>query len=593
LDLSIIKGLFSSTASVVLVFVFLGVSIFVHELGHFLAARWRGLKVDRFSIGFGPRLFGWKGKGGTDYRISLLPLGGYVALPQLADMEGIEGKASEPKEALPTPSFTDKVCVLLAGATFNFLFAIVVACVLWQVGQPVAPETQTNVVGYVAAEMSPEGDARAVPSPAFEAGILPGDKILKIDGVNVSRFDEITNTIMTGTGRAPDGRPQAVFTIERDGKIFDTDVFPVLVRINAVSGDRVRKVGISPAQELVVGRVLEKSPAQAAGLLPGDEILKLDGKPLYGLQGILEKTREGAAVSLTIKRGDELIEKTVTPQEVPVTLPMLQTYLSKDATQSAFSLFALENGRALALFSIDDEALLSQVDLENAVLLESVSGQKVSTPEQYLAALAAAKGSAVKLEILTTDGSVGLTLPADARAELQPHTLWTIGVEFARSLKIVHRTPFEQVADVVNITWRTLSSLVSPSSDVGVSMLSGPVGILRVYHQLLDVDLRLVLWFTVLLNINLAILNLLPLPVLDGGHIVFALFEKLRGRPIPQRVLGTVNGVFMLLLLGMILYVTFFDSRRWQGDSRLENITLERARHYVSPSFGQEETTQK
>ncbi|MFM7743298.1 MAG: site-2 protease family protein, partial [Verrucomicrobiota bacterium] len=103
--------LLSSAWGIALVVAFFGGSIFVHELGHFLAARRRGLKIERFAICFGPRLFGWTGKDGVDYRVSVIPLGGYVALPQLADMEGIEGEGSEEAEKLPPISYADKMIV--------------------------------------------------------------------------------------------------------------------------------------------------------------------------------------------------------------------------------------------------------------------------------------------------------------------------------------------------------------------------------------------------------------------------------------------------------------------------------------------------
>jgi len=581
---SFFAELFSNAWNVALVFVFLGISIFVHELGHFLVARKRGMKVDRFSIGFGPKVFGWRGKDGVEYRVSLLPLGGYVSLPQMADMEAIEGEASTPREQLPAPSFTDKACVLVAGAGFNFLFALFIACVLWAVGLPVAPETETTTIGYVVKEVSPKGDAKLVTSPAYAAGLKAGDQIVAVDGFNVSRFAEVTNFVMTGTGRAADGRPRAVLSIERDGKVADVEIFPVLVEINAVSGDAVRRMGVMPAQALEVGRVAEGSPAAAAGLQVGDKLLKLDGEPLYHAMPLLEKTGKGEAVRLTIARGDTPREITLQPAQVAVTQPMAQVYLPGQ-THSALSLFDAGKGAGLALFSLDDEGLLPQVDLEQAVVLKSVNGAAIADTAALLQAVQAAHDRPITLEFSVNGAPQQAVLPAGTRADVAPHRVWAVGVEFSRAPQIVHRNPLAQIGDVFTITWRTLTSLLSPSSDVGVSMLSGPVGILRVYHQLLSADFRLVLWFTVLLNVNLGILNLLPLPVLDGGHVLFAFVEKLRGKPLPLKVLTSVNGAFMLLLLGMIVYVTFFDSRRWQGENRAENLAAERARCYVNPVF--------
>ena len=129
MDNTFLGELATSVRGIVLLALFFGGSIFVHELGHFLAARKRGLKIERFSIGFGPRLFGWTGKDGVDYRVSIIPLGGYVALPQLADMEGIEGASSEEAEKLPKISYADKMIVSVMGAVFNVIFAFVLALV--------------------------------------------------------------------------------------------------------------------------------------------------------------------------------------------------------------------------------------------------------------------------------------------------------------------------------------------------------------------------------------------------------------------------------------------------------------------------------
>ena len=146
--------LFSNSWGIIVLILFFGGSIFVHELGHYLAAKWRGLKIERFSIGFGPRLFGWKNKAGVDFRISLLPLGGYVALPQLADMGRLEGDNQEEEtESLPKITYTDKVIVSAAGAVFNVIFALAIGTLLWQIGQPSSEGQQTRVIGYVSQKL--------------------------------------------------------------------------------------------------------------------------------------------------------------------------------------------------------------------------------------------------------------------------------------------------------------------------------------------------------------------------------------------------------------------------------------------------------
>src|SRR5207249_461707 len=143
--------------------------IFVHELGHFLAARWRGLKIDRFSIWFGKPIW-QKEINGVVYCLGSIPAGGYVALPQMAAMDAIEGKSSNHPDQLPPIGALDKIIVAFAGPLFSFLLAIGFAVVVWQIGRPVGESETTTTIGYVF-----KG------SPAETAGLQPGDRILAVD----------------------------------------------------------------------------------------------------------------------------------------------------------------------------------------------------------------------------------------------------------------------------------------------------------------------------------------------------------------------------------------------------------------------------
>ncbi len=160
--------IFDSAWSILMVILFFGGSIFVHELGHFLAAKWRGLHIERFSIGFGPRLFGWR-RNGVDYRVALLPLGGYVALPQLADMRGIEGESSIDAAAMKPISYSSKVIVAVAGAVFNVLFALALSCILYFTGQPTNERQSSVEIGYISETLVDE-DGNTVPAPSRIAG---------------------------------------------------------------------------------------------------------------------------------------------------------------------------------------------------------------------------------------------------------------------------------------------------------------------------------------------------------------------------------------------------------------------------------------
>ena len=135
---------------------------------------------------------------------------------------------------------------------------------------------------------------------------------------------------------------------------------------------------------------------------------------------------------------------------------------------------------------------------------------------------------------------------------------------------ITHPSIASQFADSIRRTYGALESLLNPKSDVGINSLAGPVDIGRVIYKLSFADISLVLSFAVLLNINLAILNMLPIPVLDGGHILFAIISKIRGGPIPPNVFGAIQAAFTLLFLSLMVYVVYYGMLRWSGDSRYE-----------------------
>lgn len=453
--MDLLSLLASNIWAVFLIVLFFGGSIFVHELGHFLAARRRGLHVERFSIGFGPKIFSWRGKDGVEYRLSWLPLGGYVALPQLADMRGIEGESSVDVEKLQPISYATKIIVFAAGAFFNLIFAFLLATIIWFVGQPTSSDMATTRIGYIVPTVE-LADGTSVTSPAVEAGLQVGDTVKAIDGRPLSDWQDLMQTLITSADRADDGRRRTTFSVERNGKLQDIVLYPRL------GGDeQVRRVGIAPAYELVVHAVQPDSLAAKIGLQPQDRIVALDQKPVLNIQ-------------------------------------------------------------------------------------------------PYIDHLTANVGRTVTLTVNRNGSPVDLTVPARTDAK-EPAEL---GVALATDSQLVYPTPFKQFASHVSMTFRTLGSLINPQSDIGISKLSGPVGIIRVFHMAAQADIRVVLWFTILVNINLAIFNLLPIPVLDGGHMMFATIGKLRGKALPTNFILTTQSVFMVLLFSMILYVTVFDVRR-------------------------------
>jgi regulator of sigma E protease len=437
--------------------------IVVHELGHFLAARWRGLVIEKFGVWFGKPL--WKKTiNGVEYSLGSVPLGGFVALPQLAPMDIIEGETETDRAQLPPVSALDKIIVAIAGPLFSLLLAVVFAAVVWAVGHPVSEADTTTVIGYVEHN-----------SPGEKAGLKAGDKILEVDGKSVTRFSGMNDSVTWNVIRSEgDTIP---FVVEREGKRLEMSVTPYIAPSSGWRRKSVRQVLIYPATTPVIDQVPPKTPAAAAGLQHGDIILGFDGTRIYSpvaLAAYVEK-QAGKPITLAVERAGKRLDLPVTPQLLP----------------------------------------------------------NEKTPR------------------------IGIAWDTSGR------------------MTIAHPNPIEQVYNSVTSTLDTIGAVASPKSDVKLQHLSGPLGIFRIYYLLFENERgwQLALWFSVILNVNLAILNMLPIPVLDGGHIVLALVEAVRRKPVNIRVLEVVQTGCAVLIIGYIAYISFFDVGDWIGEKRSQPET--------------------
>ena len=439
----------------------------VHELGHFLAAKWRGLKIDRFAIWFGKPI--WKTKiGGVEYALGWIPAGGYVSLPQMATMEAIEGKVDETAVPLPNVSPLDKIIVAFAGPLFSFGLAVFFAVIVWGVGKPSNEMDDSTVIGWV----DPAG-------PAGKAGLQPGDTILEVDGHAVSHFDAFTQDSVKWRIVTSEGTNIAIKYL-RDGK--ESVAYPVPFHRPTKWYERkaLRQILIASAAKSVVLDIASNSPVALAGIKSGDEIVALNGQHLYSFNPVLElesswTNRSPEPITLTIKRGSEQFDRT----------------------------------------------LLAVKPLQ----------------------------------------------PTNS-----PPLLGFVSLQVETNETLAHPSPFEQIQTSVSQIMGTFHALFSPKSEIGVQQLGGAVMIIRVYSNLFQSDdgWRRVLWFSVVMNVNLALLNLLPLPVLDGGHILLSLIEFIRRRPVSNQILQFIQTGFAAMLIVFMLYLAFFDTGDWVRSSRAD-----------------------
>ena len=437
--------------------------IVVHELGHFLAARWRGLVIEKFGVWFGKPL--WKKTiNGVEYSLGSLPLGGFVALPQLAPMDIIEGETDTDRAKLPPISVLDKIIVAVAGPLFSLLLALVFATLVWAVGHPVGEADMTTIIGYVESG-----------SPGEKAGLKAGDKILEVDGKRVTRFSGMNDSVIWNVIRSEGD--MIPFVVDRNGQRLSFSVVPYIASTSCWRRKGVRQVLIYPASRPMIDQVEKGSPAAAAGLQTGDIIQGFNGHPMYNAIALADFIRQHPheELKLDVKRGSRRFETTLRP------VPMM------------------------------------------------------------------------------------------TRGKMMPRI--GIGWDTTGQVTIAHPNPIEQVYDSVTSTLNTIEAVASPKSDVKLQHLSGPVGIVRIYYLLFESDRgwQLALWFSVILNVNLAILNMLPIPVLDGGHIVLALVEAVRRKPVNIRVLEIVQTGCAVLIIGYIAYISFFDVGDWLGARRTDD----------------------
>ncbi len=603
------SDLLGSVWGIALVIAFFGGSIFVHELGHFLAARKRGLKIERFSIGFGPRLFGWTGKDGVDYRVSIIPLGGYVALPQLAEMEGIEGASSEEAEKLPKISYADKMIVSVMGAVFNVIFAFALACIIWLTGVPVAEGTGNTIIGYVPEKivigdgfLSELGLGETIDGPAHKAGLRAGDKVISIDDIPVANFGQIMEIVKGGNRKDSQGNPTATFKVERNGKI-EEKLVQLARNTKAGLSDLPRFAGIEPPSQAVLSAPTKDSPAEKAGIKSGDRIVSIDGQAVNHKSEFVELLRRGGVKprTLLVEREAGITEKiVVTPQVQTTVNPVVaidygaeknrHTLILVPATRDLLTRDTAAIRDQLMVLSISPEDT-SLVDmLKIGTIIDKIDGRKkITTINSIEDLLGACDGDARDTTVYwkRTNGDAGnLTLKNAKTRRPEPVKHALIGVTFTQKYDIAYYNPVESCVGIIKSTYRTLGRLFDRGSDIQVKHMAGVVTISKTYYNL-SKDIRLVLWFTILINLNLAVMNLLPIPVLDGGHMLIATIQRFTKGILSNKAVIILQYTFMGLLLSLMAYIILHDVRRCSGDSerQLKQQLLE-LHVYKSQDFG-------
>ena len=418
------------------IIIVLGVLIFFHELGHFVAAKLVGVKVLVFSLGFGPRLFGFRRRD-TDYRLSLIPLGGYVRM--LGD-NPLEKRTHHPGEFL-SKSRPARFFILVMGTVFNIILAILFLTIALNSGIEIPAFLEKDpIIGAIAEQ-----------SPASKVDISPGDKVLAIDNRKVNNWEDLNLIINTSPRKA------LRLTLERQGKLIERTLTP-----EAIPPREIGYSGFIQPIPPLVNKLEPGFPAEKAGLKSGDLILKIDGSSInhfYDIHYFTRQTKDKALI-FTIKRGEKIL-----------TFPI--------------------------------------------------------KPRRFYGAF-----------------RIGITAP-------QPTVIKKLNLfdAFKESLRRNYRMVFLTIDVIKSLVGRRMS----------LRTLSGPIDIARFSGIAARMGIIVLLEFIAAISLQLALFNLLPIPVLDGGHIFILLIEGIARKDISIKIKEKILQIGLAFLLILFIFVIYFD----------------------------------
>ena len=535
--------------TVFLAIVALGFLIFIHELGHFWAAKRCGIKVNTFSIGFGPKIVGIQ-RAETEYKISLLPFGGYVQMEGENPSEQT-GAAGE----FASASVGSRAFVIAAGPAVNLLFGVLVYGAVFATG--LDRKAADLISGFTG---MPLGEKEAVQiggvaddGPGAAGGLMPGDILVSVNGDSIRHWSTVQREVILSPNKT------LKFVVDRDGKRQTFFVKPNA--ISTVRGD-LGEIRVSSSNETVVSDVRQGSPAARAGIKVGDVIESINGERLYNVPyfgyGVWHPSAnwidaEYKALYNNINEDREALVLGIRRADEPLTLEGIPVEWH-------------------VIASIQEGSIAEDAGIQDGDVLLTLNGEAVNETTLYSQLTAA--NQPIEIELRRKGNLEQATLSGETESsETDPkHIMFGLMWQTSLSgMQLTSKRPplpeynlFTGFGKGVEATWLTFTAIGSTlqklaGGDMSPKLLAGPIGIVHLTSESSQHGLSSVLIFIGFISINLAIVNLLPIPIADGGQLLFCAVEKIRGKPMPRKAQEIVQQVSVVLLISFFLYVTWFD----------------------------------
>lgn len=524
--------------------VLLGIVVLVHEFGHFIVARMCRVRVEIFSIGFGKPLFKKK-SGDTEYRISLVPLGGYVKMLGESTSEGDDIEEKDRPFAFNTKKWWQKVLIVCAGPVFNLIFAflvlMVVSCFMFS-----AP---SSVLEFVSSD-----------GAAYAAGISDGDRIIKINGEDIAVWDDIPSILapMTDSGKCEN------ITVEVE-KAFAKEVKTYTV--TPKTGSYTDPFGDTHSRcELGVVRAPREAKIfllkEFAGLENGDVVRSIDGEKIERYYELAERIKKPFK-KMTVLRGGN---------EISVDFP------EKTDEDNSEELVIAYGG--LVVNEVQSGSYSEKVGVKKGDFITAVNGTEVTAPFQFYSVMGKLKeGDNVKLSLIRDREPLDIEFTAsfdesenemtgmrDKRINWGAYFDYDPNVEefYARRNNLLTfpvRYAAKEVVDVIGATFKGLAYMIS--GKISTKGLGGPIMIFDISKRAADAGVRYFLAIMAMISINLGLINLFPIPVLDGGYVVIYGLEGIFRRTIPQKIKEKALMVGLFLLCALMVFAISNDFARY------------------------------